>query len=172
MDAVELPVIPLPGRRCGSCAVCCRVVPVPELVKPAGVACRYLLARKTEAGCCGVYDARPRACAVFACSWLDGLGDALQGRPDRLGVMLEAGTKPVVFPGLQKIHAGGELRPGAMEQGAEAALARWLPSGEAAIVTMTNGDVRMVAADAATLEAAIAWMASSLLSGDFEGETP
>ncbi len=69
-------------RSCGTCTVCCRVLEIAALAKPAGVLCRH----NTGTGC-GIYPIRPAACASWTCLWLKipALPDAL--RPDRSGVL-------------------------------------------------------------------------------------
>ena len=72
------------GRSCGDCTLCCRLLGVPELEKPAGTWCA-----SCEVGCgCGRYDDRPASCRNFECFWLmeDGFPDEL--RPDRSGVVI------------------------------------------------------------------------------------
>lgn len=79
-------------RVCGECRVCCRIIPVDELAKPAGVGCIHTC----DLGC-AKHENKPRECAKFSClwmsvpSWLHGLlTDAC--RPDRVGIML-VGTR-------------------------------------------------------------------------------
>jgi hypothetical protein len=55
----------VPGRICGSCTLCCTVMQVEELNKPAGVTCSYLAAGSG----CTIRDQRPRACRRFFCGW-------------------------------------------------------------------------------------------------------
>jgi hypothetical protein len=56
---------PVPGRSCGTCNLCCKVLAVEELNKPAGQWCIHTAARSG----CRNYDNRPRACRQFLCSW-------------------------------------------------------------------------------------------------------
>jgi hypothetical protein len=69
--------------------MCCRVLAIPALGKPAGILCRH----NTGTGC-GIYSERPEACARWDCLWrkIDALPDAL--RPDRLGVMFSLDNRP------------------------------------------------------------------------------
>ena len=55
----------VPGRICGSCTLCCTVMQVEELNKPAGVTCSYL----AMGSGCTIRDQRPRACRRFFCGW-------------------------------------------------------------------------------------------------------
>jgi hypothetical protein len=58
-----------PERSCGSCTLCCKVMAVPELAKPADQWCRH--ARKSAG--CAIYETRPGICREFRCLWLQGL---------------------------------------------------------------------------------------------------
>lgn len=89
------------GRSCGDCDLCCRVIGVSELKKPAYTACEH------AKGGCAVHAVRPESCHVFFCAWRFGIGDD-RHRPDQAGfliappndrnftwqVMREAGSKP------------------------------------------------------------------------------
>ncbi len=79
----------VPDRTCGSCTVCCHVLEVKALAKPAGVLCEH-----STGTACGIYRDRPSACATWHCLWrkIGALPDAL--RPDRAGVMLSLETDP------------------------------------------------------------------------------
>jgi hypothetical protein len=69
------------GRSCGTCTLCCKLVPVPgpPLHKPAGVKCRH---QRTGKGCL-IHAERPFACRVWACRWLADRETAGMPRPDR-----------------------------------------------------------------------------------------
>jgi hypothetical protein len=72
-DFAEIPIEDLyesenplvPGRTCGSCTLCCTVMLVEELNKPAGVTCSYAAAGRG----CTIRDQRPRSCRRFFCGW-------------------------------------------------------------------------------------------------------
>ena len=55
----------VPGRTCGTCMLCCKVMRVDELNKAAGVLCSYAV---TGSGCT-IRDQRPRSCRRFFCGW-------------------------------------------------------------------------------------------------------
>ena len=54
------------GRACGDCTLCCKVMAIEEIAKPAGQWCRHC---KPGRGCL-VYDDRPAECRAFNCLWL------------------------------------------------------------------------------------------------------
>ncbi|MGH1571044.1 hypothetical protein ACRAWG_10550 [Methylobacterium sp. P31] len=68
--------------------MCCRVLAIPALDKPAGILCRHNIGTG-----CGIYSERPEACARWYCLWrkIDALPDAL--RPDRSGVMFSLDSR-------------------------------------------------------------------------------
>lgn len=71
-------------RRCGSCSLCCRLLPIKSLDKAAGERCRHQ--RHSDKGCCKVY-ARLRLvspdCSLWNCRWLVSDDTADLPRPDR-----------------------------------------------------------------------------------------
>jgi len=72
-------------RKCGSCAVCCKIMQVPEFVRAKGAWCPK--ARPGDPrGACSIYNDRPVGCRGFACLWLLGAG-LDDDRPDKMGVM-------------------------------------------------------------------------------------
>ena len=75
----------LPGRTCGGCVECCRVIPLdlPELAKPTGELCAYCV----DGAGCAVHAIRPQTCRVWFCLWrVVELSD--DWRPDRSGVIV------------------------------------------------------------------------------------
>jgi Fe-S-cluster containining protein len=55
----------VPGRNCGSCSLCCKVMPVQALDKPAGQWCIHAVPKSG----CAVHADRPSACQSFFCAW-------------------------------------------------------------------------------------------------------
>jgi hypothetical protein len=111
---------PRSERSCGDCALCCVVLRVDELGKPAGAPCRelhpaYASGRRAASaeprpGGCGIHSTRPSICRGYRCAWLAGhFEDA--DRPDRLGAVLDF-TLRGVEPELSIIEAS----PGAFER--------------------------------------------------------
>lgn len=78
---VTLGTEPPGDRRCGDCTLCCKLLPVQELKKPAGTVCQFQRSRKG----CTVHGqrAQPATCAFWSCIWLmnDDAEDLV--RPDR-----------------------------------------------------------------------------------------
>lgn len=72
----------VPGRSCGQCTACCRILEIEALAKPAGILCHH-----SSGVACTIYPERPDACARWYCLWrrIGALPEEL--RPDRSGVV-------------------------------------------------------------------------------------
>lgn len=59
------------GRSCGSCSLCCKLLPIFGLAKPKprGQWCPHC---KPGRGGCVIYENRPEECRIFYCGWLMG----------------------------------------------------------------------------------------------------
>lgn len=86
------------GRVCGQCQLCCKLLPVKSVEKPAGQRCRH---QRTGKGCL-IYSKRPWECRTFACRWLADPHAADLPRPDRAHYVIDmtpdtimAGDQPV-----------------------------------------------------------------------------
>jgi hypothetical protein len=55
------------SRSCGSCTLCCKLFPVPELAKPSGRWCQHIAQGKG----CGIHETRPDVCRSFWCQWIE-----------------------------------------------------------------------------------------------------
>jgi hypothetical protein len=68
-----------PGKSCGDCSLCCKLLGVDALEKAPGQWCAHF----KRGGGCGIYETRPKPCRVFHCLWMgsERLEDAW--RPDR-----------------------------------------------------------------------------------------
>lgn len=66
------------GRKCGECTLCCSLLKVVPLQKPAYEKCTH-----QKAGGCGIYSVRPRACEIWSCQWLIGKDAEKLKRPDQ-----------------------------------------------------------------------------------------
>lgn len=58
--------VSLPEKSCGECALCCKVMAIETLAKPAGAWCRHC---RPGAGCL-IHPERPAECRDFGCLWL------------------------------------------------------------------------------------------------------
>jgi hypothetical protein len=89
-------------RQCGDCQLCCRLLPVRELEKPANTRCRH----QSFAKGCGVYrkPGMPPSCALWNCRWLVNNDTADMRRPDRTHYVID------IMPDYIKLvpAAGGE----------------------------------------------------------------
>jgi Fe-S-cluster containining protein len=56
----------VPGRSCGTCSLCCKVLPVQALSKPAGKWCIH----SVPGSGCTIHADRPQVCRQFFCAWL------------------------------------------------------------------------------------------------------
>ncbi len=59
-----LPIVA--GRACGTCTMCCKLLPIPELEKPRQTWCRHC----DKARGCTIYETRPEGCAKYLCAYL------------------------------------------------------------------------------------------------------
>ncbi len=55
----------VPGRQCGSCILCCKLLGIKEINKPEYQWCKHC---KPGVGCT-IYDTRPKACRTFYCGY-------------------------------------------------------------------------------------------------------
>ena len=84
------------ARRCNECTLCCKLLPVAEIGKLAGVRCREQRAKG-----CRVYGtaAFPLGCSLWSCLWLS--DESLQvPRPDRAGYVLDPTPEFVTIEGM------------------------------------------------------------------------
>lgn len=74
------------GKRCGKCALCCKLIDVPGLAAK-GSWCKHVNLKSENS--CSIYNERPGICKGFECLWLKSktLSDSL--RPDKCGVVFE-----------------------------------------------------------------------------------
>jgi len=76
-------------RACGSCTLCCKLFPVPELDKPAGRWCRHI----AQGRGCGVHETRPDVCRAFWCQWIENPDLGPEWKPERAKFVLS------IYPG-------------------------------------------------------------------------
>lgn len=75
----------VPGRACGACTLCCKLVPVPELEKPALVRCTHQRLGKG----CAIYARRPMSCRIWSCRWLCDPTTTGLRRPDKVHYVID-----------------------------------------------------------------------------------
>ena len=66
-------------KSCGDCGMCCKLMGVEALRKPPHAWCGHF---RKGAGC-AIYADRPKACADYACYWLQAKHLGPEWRPDR-----------------------------------------------------------------------------------------
>ncbi len=77
-DAMQSNPAMAPNRACGSCTLCCKLFPVEELNKPAGVWCSHVAQGKG----CSIYANAPTACRSFSCLWQMNANLGPEWKPD------------------------------------------------------------------------------------------
>ena len=73
------------GRRCGSCTLCCKLLPVKALGKPGGSRCQHQRFGKG----CAIYGRAPLECRTWSCRWLVDPEPGRLPRPDRCGYVFD-----------------------------------------------------------------------------------
>lgn len=72
------------SRECGTCALCCKLLGIAALDKPAGTWC----ANCAPPHGCTIYDTRPQECRDFACVWLESKVLGEEWKPSRSKIVL------------------------------------------------------------------------------------
>lgn len=77
---------PIRGRSCGSCKLCCTLLPVdlPRGKKLANEKCEHLCSKG-----CSIYEHRPMPCRYFNCRWLFDENTSNLRRPDKSGYVID-----------------------------------------------------------------------------------
>lgn len=74
-------------RVCGDCQLCCKLVPVSSIGKPANTRCRH---QRVGKGCLVYHQAgMPPECDLWSCKWLLGGETADLQRPDRVHYVID-----------------------------------------------------------------------------------
>jgi hypothetical protein len=74
----------VPGRSCGSCAMCCKLYDVPEVGSMAGKWCRHCTPGKG----CGIHTTRPETCRRFFCGWMVSASLGPEWKPERAKLII------------------------------------------------------------------------------------
>lgn len=85
-DGADTGVPLVAGRSCDACSLCCKLLPVAELGKPAGQWCVHAV----RGGGCGTYADRPATCRQFFCAWRRDSSLGAEWRPDVSRFVLSA----------------------------------------------------------------------------------
>ena len=80
-------------RQCGDCQLCCKIVPVKKIGKPALTRCQH--ARFGKGG--AIYARRPDSCRLWDCLWLRGEDVEELRRPDRLRLVVDMMPDYITF---------------------------------------------------------------------------
>ena len=72
------------GRRCGTCTLCCHLLAVQEIGKPALTPCAHC----TNGRGCQIYETRPRQCRLFNCHFLENPKLGEEWRPSKSHIVL------------------------------------------------------------------------------------
>jgi hypothetical protein len=75
----------VPGRSCGECSLCCKLIRVDAFAKPPGTWCSHCA---PGGGRCKIYDGRPDECRTFHCAWLLSPGLGEEWRPNKCKIVL------------------------------------------------------------------------------------
>lgn len=83
-----------PVRECGSCSLCCKLLPIdaPGIEKPAAKWCSHW----SKATKCGIYEQRPETCRTFNCLWRLGVIPE-QFKPDKVGAVMASYKEGVLI---------------------------------------------------------------------------
>ena len=71
-------------RSCGACSLCCKVIGIAALAKPAGRWCEHVV----DGVGCAIHAAAPEECRGFFCSWMTTPSLDDDWRPDSCGLVL------------------------------------------------------------------------------------
>lgn len=74
----------VPGRSCGTCTLCCKLIAVVELDKPPGEWCPHCVRK----GGCAIHPTRPVGCRTFFCHWMTEKGLSPDWKPERSKLVL------------------------------------------------------------------------------------
>ena len=74
-------------RKCGKCSLCCTVLNIEEIQKPAGLKCPACAKKRG----CNVYQSRPQQCRDYECFWLQDKNSVLPEflNPDQCGFFVD-----------------------------------------------------------------------------------
>jgi hypothetical protein len=139
IDSASMASQTVPGRECGSCALCCKVYDVPETGNIAGNWCRHCQPGRG----CSIHASRPDRCRAFYCLWM------MQGflgpdwKPDkaRFVLTMDATTRWLL----------AQVDPGAPQawrkEPYHSQLRRWSAAGNRPVIVYVNKSATAVLPD-------------------------
>jgi hypothetical protein len=74
-----------PGRSCGDCSLCCKLLRIDAFNKPNGKWCAHCAPGR---GGCKIYETRPDECRAFYCLWLISPHIAAEWQPNKCKMVL------------------------------------------------------------------------------------
>ena len=84
-------------NQCGSCTLCCEILPIPEIQKPENVLCQNC----TKNSGCNIYSSRPKSCIDFKCLFIE--TDMVEElRPNKCNIIFEKITETIYLGTRQK----------------------------------------------------------------------
>ncbi len=95
-----------PAKPCGDCSLCCKILRINVLEKPAGLWCRHFA---KNAGC-RIHSASPHECQRFQCYWTisEALGE--EWRPDRSKLVIWSNVEGRIIVDVDPSHPGAWRR--------------------------------------------------------------
>jgi hypothetical protein len=75
----------VPGRSCGECSLCCKLLHIQAFNKPAGVWCAHCAPGR---GGCMIHATRPTECREFFCAWITTPTLGEEWRPNKCRMFL------------------------------------------------------------------------------------
>ena len=79
-------------RECGTCTLCCKVLGIGALDKPAGTWCPHC---RPGQGCT-IYESRPEECRTFLCDWLRNEALGPEWKPEKSKIVLASSGKNIL----------------------------------------------------------------------------
>jgi hypothetical protein len=113
-------------RRCGDCTLCCKVMAVEALDKPAGRWCSHC---KPGRGCL-TYETRPEECRNYSCLWLTDPSFSEHWKPSRSKLVLTLSADGI------EIRGDGGFPDAWRKEPYRSEIARLAQAGEAEDVTV------------------------------------
>lgn len=126
------------ARRCNQCTLCCKLLPVSEIGKPANTLCSQQRSKGCRVHGTAAY---PRACRIWSCGWLQ--SSVPLPRPDRAGYVIDPSPDFVLINGATVPVIQIWVDPRRPEAHRDVSLRAWLAAqwdahGELAIVRLDS----------------------------------